>query len=101
MSKNSKYYKHNKKINMENQPSINIADAPWVNCSCGSYLFKSTTMIKKISQFESPTGKEEHAPIDIVICETCGKIPSFIASKIKGVPDELLEVKNTVIIDGE
>jgi hypothetical protein len=86
---------------MENQVPFNIADAPWVTCSCGSYLFKSTTMIKKISQFESPTGKEEHAPVDIVICETCGKIPSFISSKIKGLPEDLLEAKKSIIVDGE
>ena len=86
---------------MENQTPINIADAPWVNCSCGSYLSKSTTMIKKLSQFESPTGKEEHVPVDIVICEECGKAPSFISSKIKDIPEDLLDGKKSLVINVE
>ena len=85
---------------MENQVPFSITDAPWINCKCGSYLFKPVTMVKKISQFESPTGKEEHAPIDLVACQECGKIPEFVASKIKGIPDSLLENKS-IILDGE
>jgi hypothetical protein len=55
-------------------------------------------MIKKISQFESPTMREEQVPIDIVVCESCGKIPNFLTSRIKDIPTELL-AKTPVIID--
>lgn len=79
---------------------INIANAPWITCDCGSYLFNSLFMIKKISQFESPTMREEQVPIDVVTCVSCGKIPNFLSSKIKDIPQELLAVKQ-VIIDGK
>jgi Fe2+ or Zn2+ uptake regulation protein len=55
-------------------------------------------MIKKISQFESPTLREEQVPIDIVVCESCGKIPNFLTSRIKDIPTELL-AKTPVIIN--
>jgi hypothetical protein len=55
-------------------------------------------MIKKISQFESPTLREEQVPIDIVICESCGKIPNFLTSRIKDIPTDLL-AKPLVVTD--
>ena len=84
--------------NEQPQIQINIADAPWITCDCRSHLFKSLIMIKKISQFESPTMREEQVPIDIVVCESCGKIPNFLTSRIKDIPTELL-AKTPVIID--
>jgi Fe2+ or Zn2+ uptake regulation protein len=86
--------------NEQPQIQINIAGAPWITCDCGSHLFRSLMMIKKISQFESPTLREEQVPIDIVVCESCGKIPNFLTSRIKDIPTELL-AKPTVVIDGK
>jgi hypothetical protein len=86
--------------NEQPQIQINIADAPWITCDCGSHLFKSLIMIKKISQFESPTMREEQVPIDIVVCEGCGKIPNFLTTRIKDIPSELL-AKKPSIINGE
>lgn len=86
--------------NEQPQIQINIAGAPWITCDCGSHLFKSLMMIKKISQFESPTLREEQVPIDIVVCESCGKIPNFLTSRIKDIPTELL-AKPPVVIDGK
>lgn len=86
--------------NEQPQIQINIAGAPWITCDCGSHLFKSLMMIKKISQFESPTLREEQVPIDIVVCESCGKIPNFLTSRIKDIPTELL-AKTPVVIDGK
>lgn len=84
--------------NEQPQIQINIAGAPWITCDCGSHLFRSLMMIKKISQFESPTLREEQVPIDIVVCESCGKIPNFLTSRIKDIPTELL-AKTPVIIN--
>jgi hypothetical protein len=50
-------------------------------------------MFKKLSQFESPSLREEQIPVDIAVCEACGKIPSFVSSKIKDIPEDLLAVK--------
>jgi Fe2+ or Zn2+ uptake regulation protein len=84
--------------NEQPQIQINIAGAPWITCDCGSHLFRSLMMIKKISQFESPTLREEQVPIDIVVCESCGKIPNFLTSRIKDIPTELL-AKPPVVTD--
>jgi Fe2+ or Zn2+ uptake regulation protein len=84
--------------NEQPQIQINIAGAPWITCDCGSHLFRSLMMIKKISQFESPTLREEQVPIDIVICESCGKIPNFLTSRIKDIPTDLL-AKPLVVTD--
>jgi Fe2+ or Zn2+ uptake regulation protein len=84
--------------NEQPQIQINIAGAPWITCDCGSHLFRSLVMIKKISQFESPTLREEQVPIDIVVCESCGKIPNFLTSRIKDIPTELL-AKPLVVTD--
>jgi len=84
--------------NEQPQIQINIAGAPWITCDCGSHLFRSLMMIKKISQFESPTLREEQVPIDIVVCESCGKIPNFLTSRIKDIPTELL-AKTPVVTD--
>jgi hypothetical protein len=86
--------------NEQPQIQINIADAPWITCDCGSHLFKSLIMIKKISQFESPTMREEQVPIDIVVCDGCGKIPNFLTTRIKDIPSELL-AKKPSITDGK
>jgi hypothetical protein len=53
-------------------------------------------MIKKISQFESPTMREEQVPIDVVVCDTCGKIPNFLTTRIKDIPKELLATKSII-----
>ena len=60
-----------------------------LTCDCGGILFKEGVIIKKISQFVSPTGKEEIFPLEVLICENCGKIPTeFDTHKI--IPEELL-----------
>ena len=86
--------------NEQPQIQINLSGAPWITCECGSHLFKSLLMIKKISQFESPTMREEQVRLDIVVCEECGKIPNFITSRIKDIPKELLASKS-IIANGE
>jgi hypothetical protein len=60
-----------------------------VICDCGGILFRPGLAFKKISQFVSPTGKEELYPIELLICEKCGKVPNeFNAHNI--IPEELL-----------
>lgn len=89
---------------MENPSfTVNLSNAPWQVCDCGSYLFKSVLMFKKISKFESPSGNEESIPLDLVCCVECGKIPSFVSDKMKGVsiPESLLTTKSLIKLDGE
>lgn len=66
-----------------------------LTCDCGGILFRSGLVFKKISQFVSPTGKEEVFPIELLICEKCGKVPNeFNTQKI--IPEELLAKKITL-----
>ena len=75
---------------MENQKiPIDISQAPWVECPNGNKVFEVKFLFKKVSQFLSPTKKEETIPLDIVICTRCGKVPQFFFEKAKDIPDEL------------
>jgi hypothetical protein len=77
----------------QQQIQINLANAPWIKCDCGGHIFRQGVMFKKLSQFESPSLREEQIPVDIAVCEACGKIPSFVSSKIKDIPENLLAIK--------
>ena len=86
---------------MTEQPiQINLANAPWAKCDCGGHFFRQSMMFKRLSQFESPSLREEHIPVDLPVCESCGKVPSFVLDKIKGIPEEFIATKQ-IIQDGE
>jgi hypothetical protein len=82
------------------QVNINVANLPWQPCDCGNYTFRPITLIKKLSAWESPSGREEPIPLDMVACESCGKIPSFFLKKFKDIPEELV-AKKPISLDGE
>lgn len=63
-------------------PQPSIGNLPWVECECGSKMYKSRMMFKKCSSILSPSGKEENIPVEVVICAECGRIPDFIAKNI-------------------
>ena len=47
-----------------------------VACDCGGMMFSEKMMFKKISAIISPTGKEEMYPMNVTVCESCGKVPT-------------------------
>ena len=70
-----------------------VKNAKLMRCDCGGGLFSEKMMFKKISAILSPTGKEEIYPMNVVVCEKCGKVPTefnphniipkeFLASKL-------------------
>ena len=60
-----------------------------LTCDCGGLLFHEGFIFKKISAIISPNGKEEIFPINVIICEACGKVPSqFNVSDI--LPEEII-----------
>lgn len=66
-----------------------VRDAKTVECPCGGMVFAEKMMFKKISPIISPTGKEELFPLNLVVCEKCGKVPiEFNPHNI--IPDELI-----------
>lgn len=85
----------------QQQIQINLSNAPWVQCDCGGHVFRQGVMLKKLSQFESPSMREEQIPLELIICESCGKIPTFVLSKVKDIPEELLATKKIKLDAGE
>jgi len=72
---------------------VDISQAPWQPCECGGLLFKTSSMVKRLSPLIAPDGKEHMIPVDVYLCETCKKVPGFIAREIPGLPEELKAVK--------
>lgn len=89
----------NKQIqNINKIPKLNINELEWTACECSedALLFTPILLFKKVSALMSPDGKSSQISIDIVKCDKCGKVPSFIHSQIKGFP-EILKAKKVLI----
>lgn len=69
---------------------LDLASAPWHACEKGNSVFESSIMFKRISSIISPTGNEEFAAADVIICKQCGKIPPFFADKMGDCPIDLV-----------
>ena len=52
-----------------------IRNAKTLICECGGMIFQEKLVIKTISALLSPSGKEETAPIPVMVCDKCGMIP--------------------------
>ena len=61
-------------------------------CDCGGSMFTEKLMFKKISAFISPSGKEELYPLQIIVCDSCGKVPTSLNPQ-NMVPKEFLATK--------
>lgn len=59
-----------------------------VLCDCGGMIFSEKLFFKRISPLISPTGREEFAPMPIIVCEKCGKVPSLFDTN-NVLPDEI------------
>ena len=63
-----------------------------VTCDCGGMIFLEKLFFKKISALLSQSGKEDLAPMPVLICDKCGKVPSvFDPQNI--LPAEIKAVK--------
>ena len=66
-----------------------IKQCKTLTCDCGGMLFREGMIFKRLSQFISPSGKDEIFPITVIICEKCGKVPSEF--NLNGIlPEEIL-----------
>ena len=61
---------------MENMNiNINPDDLQDIKCeSCGDEFFSHSFMIKKLSAFQSPTGKAMMMPLQVFRCDDCGEV---------------------------
>lgn len=73
----------------------NVKDAKQVTCDCGGAMFTEKMMFKRISSFISPTGKEELYPVQVIVCDACGKVPSEL-NPHGIVPEEYLAIKKII-----
>jgi len=83
-------------------PKVNITaemmkDFPSLACDCGSHLFSPGVVFKKISALISPSGKEEIYPIEVLICQSCHKVPSTFPSSDLLPVDVLAKPKQSSI----
>ena len=65
---------------LDNNAQVNMADRNAILTSknqvcdkCGNYFFREVYALKEVSQFISPTGKNELMPIPIWVCDKCGE----------------------------
>ena len=64
-----------------------------IECDCGGKIFRAGFVFKKISALVSPTGREETYPVEVMVCDACGKVPTeFNENKV--LPDEVLARRN-------
>jgi hypothetical protein len=68
------------------RPKIDLASTPWHGCEAGNYIFDTATMFKRVSPLLSPSGKEEFAAAEVIVCRRCGMIPPFFADKMGDCP---------------
>lgn len=75
----------------DSSPKINVNpnDLEWMGCEKGPQIFESCFAFKRLPALLSPSGKEEHLPLEIVRCATCGLVPKFVYDKIADFPEEL------------
>jgi hypothetical protein len=85
--------------------SVDIGAAKDVNCdNCGNYTFNEVSLIKYLSEIQSPTGKAGFVPIPVFACNACGFVnngflpPSMRkqeeSSKTDEVPPKIELVRN-------
>lgn len=56
-----------------NQAEV-LLNAENVRCSaCGCAVFTPGMVFKKVSALASPSGRDETVPIDVMLCQKCGK----------------------------
>jgi len=65
-----------------------------IACDCGGMIFTEKLFFKKISQILSASGREEIAPMPIVVCDACRLVPAIfdqhdvLPSEMKAVSKE-------------
>ena len=73
------------------QPKVDLSTAETMKCEqCGSTLFNTSFIIKRISAIVSPNGQEAIVPIQVYRCDGCSKVPSIFLKDI-GMEEETVE----------
>ena len=60
------------------QSKVDLSTAETMKCEqCGSTLFNTAFVIKRVSAIVSPTGQEAIVPIQVYSCDGCSKVPKL------------------------
>ena len=74
-----------------------VKNSPLIICNCGGVVFSEKMMFRRISAIMSPSGKEELFPMNVIICDSCGKTPTQF--NVNGmIPEEFLASKKLDLI---
>jgi hypothetical protein len=58
----------------QQQVQVNLANAETIACEkCKSQVFVPGFLLKRLSILQSPTGREEIVPVQIMLCAGCGE----------------------------
>jgi len=66
-----------------------VKTAKPVLCDCGGAMFSEKMMFRRISAIISPSGSEELYPMQVIVCDSCGKVPTEF-NPYDLVPEEFL-----------
>lgn len=85
---------------MKVPPKVNITSDMMkgfktITCACGGMIFEEGIILKKISSFVSPSGKEELYPLEVLVCKKCGKVPKEL-NVGDMLPDEVIAQKTII-----
>ena len=73
------------------QPKLDLSTAETMKCEqCGSTLFNTAFVIKRISAIVSPSGQEAIVPVQVYSCDGCSKVPSIFLKDI-GMEEEQID----------
>ena len=55
--------------------SVGLENTDALECDeCGSTTFRPAFLLRKVSAFMSPSGKETIVPIQVFACDSCGHV---------------------------
>ena len=68
---------------MPQQPQINPADLPYIECeSCGHQVFEEKMMIKKVSKLLTGNPTDSIMPVPVIACSKCGHVNELFMPKV-------------------
>lgn len=70
-----------------------VLDSPNLVCECGCCTFHPTYVVKKVSMLLTQSGKNEYVPMDVFVCDKCGKVMTDLMPK--AVADKLIQTEGT------
>lgn len=76
--------------------NVDISKLPSVKCGCGSEIWLTAAILKKLSKIQSPNGQEQIISIPVIFCLDCGK--TIDESNDQSQPEESKE--SSIILKG-